>query len=294
MSLVALGGTWLAAQGPKQARALCVQCLELGYGGIVPAPGTRPIDWPAFARPLEDLPLTIPAVRVMPLFEQPRGSLASSRADDVLAVRARVLEAARLAEALKTPLMLLDAPIVPLSGELSPGTDLAAAKDLDEGVYASLRARLRAARDGYLDRICRNLHRLCGDLPGFRLCLTESSELRSASELEDLAEILADLRGFRIGYWHRAAVCARRAALGGPVHGDVLENLSKYLSGSDLSDYGPSSLQLPPGAGGVDYGLVAPYTRALQTRLPTVVELDPACREEEVRQGRAFLGKLGL
>lgn len=274
---------------------MCIRCLELGYDGIVPAPSGRRVPWEDLPAVIEDLPIRIPAVRADGLFATPDGSLASSRDDEVLAARARIERGAAVARQVGAPYLIVEAPRVALTGEPMAGTDLRDGGDgWDEERLSVLCDRLTACRGRYLDRACRALHGVASAIAPVRLALTESPDLCSASQARDLQEVMDDLRGLAVAYWHRPAVVALRASLGGEGSGETLEMLSKYLGGTDLSDYSGRGLQAVPGSGGVDYAEVAPYMRSLHSGLPTVVDYDPACRDGDLRQGRAFLETFGL
>ena len=295
MEGLVLGGSWLVASGVRTARELAIRCLELGFAGVMPAPGPRPFVWPEIVAATDDLPFVMPALRLDPVVEPGPGSLASRKADDVLLAHTRMQRGAALAAALAIDTIVLEAPRVTLSGQRPEGSDLTleGGPALDADGYSALRARLDQQRDNYLDAVCRNLHKLAGELADFRICLTESGDLCSASSAEDLALILGDLSRLRLGYWHRPALVAKRAALGGSSHGETLEQLSSYLVGSDLSDFSEHGLQAAPGSGGVDYSTLTPYLRGIETVLPCVVELDPSCTLNDVQQGRSFLEKFG-
>ena len=65
------------------------------------------------------------------------------------------------------------------------------------------------------------------------------------------------------------------------------------MVGSQLGDGSDSAIDLPPGAGLVDYGLLASYIPR-SAALPGVLELDPGIDPGEVVGARAFLSKFGL
>ena len=292
---LALGGAWLAAQAFPDARRAALAALELGYGAILPAPSARLFPWQDLREATEDLPLSIPAIRVDPPFEAAPGSLASSRADEVLAVRSRVERAAQLARHLGLRRLILEVPQLVLSREAGPETSLEALSEPDPEAWPAIEALLSVQRDAALDRSCRNLHRLLHEFPDFEFCLSETADLASLSRASDLAAIFEDLAGEgRLAYWQRSSLAWYWAKMGDVGVGERLEMLSKYLVGMDLEDYAEHGARSVPGSGPVDYALLAPYMKGLQRRLPLCLEPDPACRAGDVRQGRAFLGNFGL
>lgn len=297
---LSLGGAWLAAQGHADSRSAALATLELGFGAILPAPSARLFPWGDLVSRCEDLPLSVSAIRVDPPFESVEGSLASSRGDEVLAVRARVERAASLGRRLGVNVLILEAPRV-LSREGTAGralefeTALAEGQEPDPELRELADAHLDQRRDACLERTCRNLHTLLAEFPEFRFCLTESADLGALGRARDLEAILDDLaRSARLSYWHRPAPCWWRAASGGTEVGAVLELLARHLEGMDVADYGEHGTRSVPGSGRVDYGLLAPYMRLTSKRLPLALEPSPSCRPAEIRQGRAFLEQFGV
>lgn len=297
LSQLGLGGAWAVRQGCADARALAILALDLGFGALVPAPGPRRFGWDALRATTEDLPIDAQAIRVDPPAEVPDGSLASARADDVLSVRSRIERAAALGAAISCNVLILELPLLPLSGEDAARFELALpeGRDPDAELFSAACARMDAQRDAALERCCRNLHGILRELPDFRIALTESANLVSLSRSSDVEAILDDLAGLgRLGYWHRPSVATWHARAGGVEHGARLEAMSKYLLGMDLGDFGDRGPRSVPGSGIVDYALIAPYMRTLGNALPLCLEPEPSVRSDEVRQGRAFLGKFGL
>lgn len=294
---LALGGAWAVKQGVQDVRAAALFALELGFGGLVPAPSGRLFPWDAFPGAVEDLPVEVPAIRVDSPVEGADGSLASSRADEVLVVRSRVARAAQLGARIGCSTLVLEVPTVRLDGEHAQAFEVALAEGRDPKpeLFGFARSQLAAMRDSLLERSCRNLHALLREFPDFRIALTESAQLGSMSAAADLEAMLEDLSGVgRLAYWHRPAVAAWRAASGGIELGTRLEILDKYLAGMDLDDFGELGPRAVAGSGLVDYSLLAPYFRSSSRVLPLCFEPDHAVRSGEVRQGRAFLGKFGL
>ena len=274
---------------------MLIAALELGSDSLVPAPGSRPIDWAGLVPVLEDLPLRIPAIRIDPIIGAQEGSLASSNLEEVALLWPRVKRSAEIGKALNCPLLILELPRVQLIGEAPSGTELSDCMDgIDADSFQALAARIAAERDRLLENCCRNLFRLCQDFPEFRFCLTEPSDLCAISDTVEIELILTDLSRFEIGYWHRPALVAFREHLGGIGHGESLEMLRKYLLGSDLSDFDAQGLQALPGAGRVDYGLLLPHMRGLTRSLPAVLELSPQHRCPEMRQALGYLENMGF
>ncbi len=269
MSRSCLGGTWASVRLGREPFELLTRILDLGFAGLVPAPGLKPVDWRRLAPHLDDLPFQVPAIRVDSPVEPAREGLGSPGEGDWERYVRRVRRAAALGVSLGSSLLILEAPRPP-------------AGDPPEG----------PARDRLLELACRHLHELARALPEHELALTEApGALCDPAALE---AILSDLSRYGIGYWHNPAEVGLRARGGGPAPGECLEILRKFLRGSDLSDFDDKGARALPGTGGVDYGLLAPYMRGLRFQLPTVLEPDPEASEADLGQARSFLEKHGL
>jgi hypothetical protein len=109
-----------------------------------------------------------------------------------------------------------------------------------------------------------------------------------------LGAIFTDLRGLRIGYWHDAAVAARREQALGVPQGEWLHGFADRLTGYTVADSGAGCLYGLPGSGSVDYPLLASYKLRRARALPAVLELDAGIEPTELPGALAFLDKFGL
>jgi hypothetical protein len=73
-----------------------------------------------------------------------------------------------------------------------------------------------------------------------------------------------------------------------------LEDLHKMLVGVTVSDATGGEVLLPPGAGGVDYGLLSSYIRRSRGGLPSVLEVQPSAEERDLKWAVAHLRKFGF
>jgi len=292
---VALAAEWLARRVGGGGRALLSGCLDLGFDALIPETlgGAQFLN---LVPELEDFPVKIPAVRVSPEVEGVGLGLCGKDEESFLATQAEVQKAAQLGTKLGTPLILLEAPLVDLGagslekGEIGGEGSLIASED-----YQSLRSRLLKRRDSLLDRCCRRLHSLARSFPEHRFGLLEAGNFASLSGLEDLELIFSDLKGsVDLGYWHRPSVVRFREELGGAQGGDVLETLSKYLIGTDLSDFDGEGIFGLPGSGGVDYGALRPYIRGSNFSLPAYLGPSFQVPPGEIKRVRGFLQKFGF
>lgn len=286
-----LGAGWASVHGPADERKLALWTLDLGFGGLLVSPSPRPIDWRALRRGLDDLPFELPALRVP---EQRNGSLglASGRDGERQEAVAIVRGAAEEAAALGISAVIIDVGCVPVAGEVA-ADDLVEPRSARGEAAAALFARRRPGLDRALDRVCRSLFALGRALPDTTLLLAPSPRITGVADPEGLAAIFEDLGSVRLGYWHRPSIAAKRKMALGEDQGAWLERFADRMAGLTLGDASEDGIDLPPGAGLVDYAMVASYTRR-GTPLPGVVELDPAVDPGEIAGVRSFLSKFGL
>ena len=290
-----LGAEWISIHAPTDAHRRLVWTLEAGFGGVLAAPGPRPVDWAALRAAAADLPISFPAVRTGSVLV-PRSAtagLASAHAGEQQQALRAVQQAVAVARTLGASLVIVEPGLVPVSGEIEED-------DLGEPGYRwnpdrvrALLARRSVNRDAALDRACRSLHAVVRSFPEVTFCVTAGRSLRAVADPQGLADLFEDLHQLPLGYWHDAAVLARREQEIGEPPGEILENLGNRLSGMSLGDASPDGMYLPPGSGGVDYGLLASYVPR-ETPIPAVLELDPAVAPEELNGMQACLDKHGL
>lgn len=291
-----LGGAWASVHGPAEPRALVVWALESGFGGLMPGPGPRPVDWDAVRRAMRDLPAALPALRVHGVLwsDAPRHGLASAVEGERKTAMATVLEGVERARRLGIDTVVLDPGPVPIRADGQP-EDLGDPRCTWTTDLARSRVALRnQALAAALERTCRALHSLCGSFPDMRFCLTSGRHVAGLCDWRGLEAIFDDLPQLRLRYWHDAPVAARREALLGEPQAQPLELFSNRLAGMTLGDVAEGSLYLPPGTGGVDYPLLASYTLRSGRPIPVVLELDPGVDPGEIPGARAFLDKFGL
>lgn len=291
-----LGAGWAAVHGPGDPRRLLIWTLENRFRGLVPEPAPRSLDWPEIAASAADLPFSFPAVRVStPLDAKvPTAGLASTREGDVRAAVVAVQQAVATAKDVGTPVVILEPGVVPLVGEVG-------VEDLGEPNHTwtqdrvdAMLARRKVGLLPALDRVCRVLFDLCRRFPDIRFALTPGRSVRAVGGAEGLEAIFEDLRQCRLAYWHDAAVVARRDQVLREAQGAWLERFSNRCIGMSLGDSSNEGMQLPPGAGGVDYPLLANYLRRAAKDFPACVDLDPAVDRAELPGVHSFLDKFGL
>lgn len=291
-----LASAWASVHGPHDPRRLWISALEARFAGLAASPGPRPVDWAALAAAAVDLPVGVGAVRAVdPLVEPSRTTgLGAAKDGERLAAAKAVQQAVATGRVVDCPLVVLDLGVVPVFGEVED-------EDLGDPQVAwtkervdALLARRKVGRNGAVDRVCREVFALIRAFPDVAFCLTQGRSLRAVADLDALRDIFEDLGHQRLYYWHDGALAARRGQLGLEAQGEWLEAFGNRLRGMTLGDAGPDGLYLPPGAGGVDYTLLASYAPKGGHPIPGVVELDASIPPTELPGIRSCLDKYGL
>jgi len=291
-----LGAAWASVHGPADPTRLLTWVLEARFAGLLAGPAPRAMDWAGLAACARDLPVRFAAVRVGSAFAERSATagLASSQGGEQQLAMQAVQHAVGIARTLGCPRVVLEPGVVPLLGEIE-------AEDLGEPNYQwtherahALLARRKVGRNAALDRACRAVHALARGFPEIRFSLTAGRSLRGVADRQSLQDLFEDLGQLELGYWHDAAVAARREQVLGEPQGEWLETFGNRLSGMTLGDASPDGMYLPPGAGGVDYGLCRSYLPQAGAPLPVALDLDPAVPSGELPGMLACLDKHGL
>lgn len=291
-----LASPWATVHGPSEPRRLLMWLLDAGFRGLCASPGPRAVDWPALAAAAGNLPVEIAAVRAgsaLAVQSVTAGLASAKEGERALAVRA-VEQAVATARVLGCRLVIVEPGIVPVIGAIE-------ADDLGDPHYQwtpersqALLSRRRVGRNGAVDRACRALFALVRAFPDTEFCLAGGRSLLAVADPQGLRDIFEDLASLRLGYWHDAAICARREQVLAEPQGEWLESFGNRCRGFSLGDASPDGLYRPPGSGGVDYSMVASYVPKARGPNPAVLDLDPAVAPGELAGIRAFLDKHGL
>ncbi|MBM3974673.1 MAG: hypothetical protein FJ301_11295 [Planctomycetes bacterium] len=291
-----LASAWASVHGPHDPRRLWVSALEARFAGLAASPGPRAVDWSALAAAAADLPAQFGAVRAVdPLVgPAPAVGLGAAKDGERLAAAKAVQHAIAISRIVDCPLVVLDLGVVPVFGEIAD-------EDLGDPQVSwskervdALLARRKVGRNAAVDRVCREVFALTRAFPDVAFCLTQSRSLRAVADVDALQDVYEDLAPQRVYYWHDGALAARRAQVGLEAQGEWLESFGNRLRGMTLGDAGPSGIYLPPGAGGVDYALLASYAPKSGHPIPGVVELDASIPPTEMPGIRSCLDKFGL
>lgn len=254
------------------------------------------MDWPGLRSQIQDLPLrllgwSLSAPRQAQRADQGLASAEVGEREKAMAALAGALQSAAQ---VGVSLLTLEPGQVPVPGEVGPEDLCDRRLDWTGEQAAAQVARRRVAAPPALDRVCRCLHALAKAHPGATLALRPSHSVFGLGNPDDLEAIFEDLPRVRLGYWHDAALAARRNEVLGEEQGDWLERFGRRLVGLEVADTADAEIDLPPGAGLVDYPLLASYTPSAGAGLPTVLDLNPAIDPRELPGVLSFLAKFGL
>lgn len=292
-----LGGSWLAWQAPRDLNALCVRALEAGFDGPMPGPTEPQVDWDQLLPCFDQLPIRVDAVRAhAPAATDGEPAVRFAALSPVERGRAwsAISTCASQAERLRIRTVVLEPGRVEVDGERTASDLGDRSITWNEARVQTLRQRFAARRERHLDLAIRALHALLQIHSEMHFALTGSFDLLGLGEPGALVCILEDLHSPRLSYWHDCGVAWRRQLAGLEPHGHWLDLLHKWLGGVTWSDATASEVLLPPGAGGVDYSLVASYIKRLRGGLPGVVELHPSLGAQDVRNARSSLRRFGV
>jgi len=225
----------------------------------------------------EVVALFAPAPR--PDRERPGASMgiASPRTEERALAAQAALAAAAAAAAAGTGVVVLRTGGIPSVGDDSGDWRRRLAREgvtdeLTREVFTAME-RDAAHRERFLDGVCRTLHGLSTRLPDVTWLLETPAEVPGFPGPSEIAAVLEDLSGRRLGYWHDTGNAAYLHALGVADAEGWLQELGGRTLGVTLSDWSPSGGGLPPGAGVVDWtGLRV----QLVGRMQRVLRLDPA------------------
>ncbi|MCA8976847.1 MAG: hypothetical protein KDC98_19145 [Planctomycetes bacterium] len=272
-----------------------VWTLEAEFVGLLAAPGPRQVDWAALRQAANDLPVGFAAVRVGSALSPhaTTSGLASGKGGEQQAAMLAVRQAVEVARTIGCPRVIVEPGLVPVFGEIEED-------DLGETAYRwnrervdALLARRSVHRNQALDHACRAIHALVRGHPDVTFCMTSGRNIRTVADHQGLRDLFEDLHQLPLGYWHDAAVGARREQELAEPQGAMLESFGNRLQGMSLGDASADGMYREPGSGGVDYGLLATYVPRVAP-FAAVLELDPSVGKGELAGMRSCLRKYGL
>lgn len=162
------------------------------------------------------------------------------------------------------------------AGDLQPDDEA-----LEELVLASDSDAERQLRE-----LAMVLHSLASAAPGLRIALAPGPSPAALLTPDRLALLFADLPRLPLGLWHDPADAETRAACGLPPAGVWLDRFRGRIAGITLCDSLGGRDRAPPGAGSVDWALIADY---LPRDAARVLDLPPSYPEGWLAEARTLL-----
>ncbi|MDA1260811.1 MAG: hypothetical protein O3A20_09340 [Planctomycetota bacterium] len=192
---------------------------------------------------------------------------------------------------LQGPMLIVPAGSEPLTGAHERGERLLGrlrAGDIMEGDEAleELGRGSQRAAEKHLQELALTLHSLMREAPGLKIALAPGPSPAALLTPDRLALLLADLPDPALGLWHDPADAESRAAFGLPPAGAWLDRFRGRILGVTLCDSAGGGDRLPPGAGTVDWPLLAEYLPRGAVR---VLDLAPSYPEEWLAEARTLL-----
>ena len=142
-----------------------------------------------------------------------------------------------------------------------------------------------------VEHLCRSLHQLIAEFPNTQLALAPGLLLDDLLSFEAMGWVLDDLERRGLAYWHDVGRVHMRQKLGLPGQGRWLESYAARMVGTHLQDAAEGQFQLPPGAGEVDWQLLAEYTPKGALK---VLEIDQTHGRTEILGAVQFLTAKGF
>jgi sugar phosphate isomerase/epimerase len=137
-----------------------------------------------------------------------------------------------------------------------------------------------------LEELAALVHDLLRRAPGLRIALAPGPSPAALLTPARARLLLAELRRPGLGLWHDPADAEARAAAGLPPAGAWLDTFGARVFGVSLHDWSRGQAWLPPGAGAVDWTLLAEY---LPRDAERVLHLAPSTPEGLLHEARAWL-----
>jgi len=281
-----IGISHRCAPGGRSIESFLSECREIDFAGIEhlcsPLPGpAQPT--PQFYR---QTGLALLAVRCDADPEQAQLA-ADFDSGPATAARSRVLRLFEAARQLGCRQVLIDPGAIEFSGAEELALRVAQG---DAEAREALAQKRATCRDRFLENLCRNLHQLLTVEPELQLALAPSACPLTLPLPEDLALLLAELPGGRLGYWHAPDVAAEHERLGLTEAGSWLDAGRQRMVGCYLSDNRDGTLGQLPGSGAVDWKALREYLRPADVK---ILRVAPGATRQELVATRQFLQGLG-
>lgn len=223
--------------------------------------------------------------------------LASSVADEREQALGSVRRHIQLAQRLGAPVVVLRGSSV-ADQKLRHEAEQLHARLVRDGLSDELAEQIRdfvhrVQRKGQrqVEHLCRSLHQLAVEFPQTRIALEPGLHIDDLLSFEVMGWVLDDLEKRGIAYWHDVGRVHIRERMGLPGQGRWLESYAARMVGIHLQDSADEQHQMPPGAGEVDFRMVAEYTPKDALK---VLEIDQRHGRAQILAAVQFLRDLGM
>ncbi len=151
---------------------------------------------------------------------------------------------------------------------------------------AALIAEIEKKAHKQAEHLCRSIHTLCTEYPDITFAIEPGFDFADLLTHETVGWVFSELQRYKVAYWHDTGRTHQRAKLGSPAHGEWLDAYASRMVGVHLQDAIDTEVEMPPGAGEVDFGLVKSYLSPTAER---VVEIQPSHGRAEILGAIRFL-----
>jgi sugar phosphate isomerase/epimerase len=145
----------------------------------------------------------------------------------------------------------------------------------------------------YLNAAKKSLHELCehSQQKGIMLGLETRFHFNEIPDINEMAELLSEVLGKLVGYWHDVGHAEVQQQLGFSLHEEWLSRFQDRIVGIHLHDIRGISDHHAPGRGNMNWEMVARY---LPPEITKVCEIGEWSDEEQMQGVVKFLQKKGI
>ncbi len=162
--------------------------------------------------------------------------------------------------------------------------------DVKEAVR-DLVGRVQRKGQPQVEYLCRSLHQVMSEFPDVRLAIEPGDNYLDLLNFQAVGWVLDDLERHGLSYWHDTGRIFQRERAGLPSQGQWLDSYASRMVGVHLQDATNGTVEMPPGAGEVDFRLVAGYLPGNAAR---VLEINPRHGRAEILAAVQYLVDKGF
>jgi hypothetical protein len=163
--------------------------------------------------------------------------------------------------------------------------------DATQALARDLVSRVQRKGQRQVEHLCRSLHTLMSEFPETKLAIEPGGGLVDLLHFQAVGWTLEDLDKKGLAYWHDTGGIHQGERVGLPAQGEWLQRYAPRMLGVHLQDSADTTVAMPPGAGEVDFKLVAGYLPKTAER---VVEINSRHGRAEILAAVGFLVGIGV